>query len=284
MIQRLNSVEKFEIQNRRIKTETTFKPKIKESKQMKFFVLICVLNSVLAKNSKNLRDDDGLDAPQVVAYFPKGVWDGQDCSLATLRFLPSKCNAALTENSTLGEGWACNLVSQIGSIGMVPFGMYPTDLTLDTELRDITSEKMTRIFTDCALAQMINDGCWSFRSEVSAGTYSTAKYSTASECASTISESYGVDVSASAGYGPVSVRSGVSTKNTKASASSSSRITANSNRMWRNVEKCSKDLGHAYLCSLSFSGVLFEARLLESMKSNTQRPNERISLGGPIFY
>jgi len=94
---------------------------------------------------------------------------------------------------------------------------------------------MTPIFTDCALAQMINDGCWSFRSEVSAGTYSTAKYSTASEYARTISESYGVEVDVSAGYGPVSVRSGVSTKNTKASASSSSRITATSNRKWRNV-------------------------------------------------
>jgi len=204
---------------------------------MKYIVLICVLKSALAQNSKSLRAEshDPLKAPQVVAYFPKGVWDGQDCSLATLRFLPEKCNAALTEDSTLGERLACNLVSQPGSIGMVPFGMYPTDLTLDTELRDITSEKMTPIFTDCALAQMINDGCWSFRSEVSAGTYSTAKYSTASEYATSISQSYGVEVSVSAGYGPVSVRSGVSTKNNKASASSSSRVTATSNRMWRNV-------------------------------------------------
>ena len=109
---------------------------------MKYLVFICIVIGVLARNSTNLRSArlDPLEAPQIVTYFPKGVWDGQDCSLTTLRFLPEKCNAALSDDSTLSEGLACNLVSQPGSIGMVPFGMYPTELMLDTELRNITSE------------------------------------------------------------------------------------------------------------------------------------------------
>ena len=141
---------------------------------------------------------------QVVSELGASIWDGQ-CNQQSYREISKKCNSLIDSGkATREEKLGCYLFRMPGSVGQLPFGIYKTDTPLNKRLTSMSFNDVSEIFTDCALPQMIQKGCFTYDHDNNSGSYTSFKYASQSEYTSKNEEHNGVTTDNSIGWGPLS--------------------------------------------------------------------------------
>ena len=166
------------------------------------------------------------NSPAIVAKFPPGVFNSSffmssdepcavpritdRCNALTghINGITDRCNAYKTESAS--EKLACQIWSDPNVNNQaVNMGTYMTNVLLTSRLKDFNSiSNIFPLFRYGALAEMIEQGCMQFDMKRDDEEYAKTETSSLTAYRDSITKSKGVDVSAKASYGVVTVNAG----------------------------------------------------------------------------
>lgn len=167
----------------------------------------------------------GAELKTVVAEFPPGVFDMKKKNDAEyLMNVKKRCIAAVESSTTTrGEYLGCHIYFDVQAQNP-PMSLGPIRLGFNLhEVEDkgeYLSGTFTNIFTDDAMAVMIEKGCYSLDMSYTAQAFYSFNYVDAKSYSKSLSTSNGVDVQTKAGYGPFAVNAGYNKQTADASSSS----------------------------------------------------------------
>ena len=173
-------------------------------------------------------DDEGRAAKElktVVAEFPPGVFDMEKRADAEYMMnVKKRCIAAVASNTTTpGEYLGCHIYFDVQAQNP-PMALGPIKLGINlheaVDKGEYVSDTFTNIFTDDAMAVMIEKGCYSLDMSFNAQDFYSFNYVDESSYSKSLSTSNGVDVQTKGGYGPFAVKAGYNKQTADESSSS----------------------------------------------------------------
>ena len=212
-------------------------------------------------------DDEGRAAKElktVVAEFPPGVFDMKKRADAEYMMnVKKRCVAAVESNTTTrGEYLGCHIYFDVQAQNP-PMALGPIQLGINlheaVDKGEYLSGTFTNIFTDDAMAVMIEKGCYSLDMSYTAQDFYSFNYVDESSYSKSLSTSNGVDVQTKAGYGPFAVNAGYNKQTADASSSSGTSKVA------YGLKKYTSDVGknEAFLLIIIINILLHSYSLIE---------------------
>ena len=162
---------------------------------------------------------------KIVAEFPPGVFDMKKRADAEYMMnVKNRCIAAVTSDTTTpGEYLGCHIYFDVQAQNP-PMALGPIKLGINiheaVDKGKYLLDTFTNIFTDDAMAVMIEKGCYSLDMSYTAQDFFSFNYVDESSYSKSLSTSNGVDVQTKAGYGLFAVNAGYTKQTADASSSS----------------------------------------------------------------
>ena len=173
-------------------------------------------------------DDEGRalkELKTVVAEFPPDVFDMEKRADAEYMMnVKKRCIAAVASNTTTpGEYLGCHIYFDVQAQNP-PMALGPIKLGINlheaVDKGEYVSDTFTNIFTDDAMAVMIEKGCYSLDMSFNAQDFYSFNYVDESSYSKSLSTSNGVDVQTEVGYGPFAAKAGYNKQTADESSSS----------------------------------------------------------------